>query len=261
MGPLYQRLTRSMSNRKEWREERNLESQWEAAKWTKEAAFAAKYAAWAAWAAVAVTVIGVYLVYRTLLATRAMLDEAQTVTGVTRLMLIEAENTTRAAERSADIQLDAYRRLERPYLYVEVVRTDGLKPKNPQQRHPSLDYRIVNHGKTPAIIVSTSVGLLFNPKEPVTSTGELSKGQYYVLIPGDFSQKDEVIVRGEESARQFTGNLATRLILVAHFEYQDQSGVTFTDWMQLRGNANGDSFKLETIRRATDFVHGSTNFS
>jgi hypothetical protein len=79
------------------------------------------------------------------------------------------EKAALAAERSANLAEDAFRRLERPYLFVHFdnMSTHMLQVKFVPHGIPYLTFKFVNFGKMPAILRSISVGLLNNPTFPL----------------------------------------------------------------------------------------------
>lgn len=72
--------------------------------------------------------------------------------------------------RQANIAEEAYRRLERPYLFIKIVGSDFSKPITVDDDDPKINVTLFNHGKTPAVLSWFSIGLSYNQEFPPKST-------------------------------------------------------------------------------------------
>jgi hypothetical protein len=255
-SPTKTREANPYSDRKEWREEQNFENQRGATYWAEWSTKGTWVGSAAAVAAALATFLGIYLIYGTLLATRGMLQEAADVTKASLAMVVEAEKATKAAERSADIQLDSFRRLERPYLFLVIDDVHRLKSA---VGHQSITYRVSNTGKLPAIIRSTSINLTDDEGSVEHTTGAMSNHQYEIIGAGCVTNSATLSISrpdGTKHLEDYGGQAATRLVLVAHFEYEDPTGAIHNDWIRMRANVNAQSFRLDgenAIKRTTTY--------
>jgi hypothetical protein len=163
--------------------------------------------------------------------------------------LLRADKTARisadAANKSADVAEEAFRRLERPYLYVKIAETHGLRAGHPYAQ-PVIEYRLVNYGKLPAILRSISVGLLNNPPFPLQSTMTVAETRYEVIESnGELLNPRNAVVSGSAGGQKFDGGDATNLILYGVLEYDDPTGAHYIDSFCMRGLPGGTAFTVD----------------
>jgi hypothetical protein len=163
-----------------------------------------------------------------------------------------AATSAAASAKSADVAERALRGLERPYLFIERIETEGLKWRLAQSdTRPSIRFSVVNFGKTPAILRSLCVRLQAAPDFPLRLPMARAKRYFTVVEPGrrlahrkgdDFGQ---VEVEDSEKGATIFGTEMARLVFHGVIQYEDPTGAFHTDRFCLRGNRDGDSFTLE----------------
>jgi hypothetical protein len=97
-----------------------------------------------------------------------------------------AEKSAGAAEKSAKVAEDALTVLEKPYVFIDrkiklingIVETKDFKTKNSDSLcHIGVEYFIINHGRTPAIIKNLTATMLIVEDIPkhrtITGTAEI----------------------------------------------------------------------------------------
>jgi len=114
--------------RDQWRSEQDLKAQWEMARFTLWAAFAA-------WAGVFVTIVGIFYIRQTLEANRAAVSTAEIAVAVTR--------------ETAERQLRAYVHVEKADIFGKIDSDEA----------PRFQIRFKNYGLTPAHRVSHTCGI------------------------------------------------------------------------------------------------------
>ena len=201
-------------------------------------AFWAKAMFWATTATVIVTLIGVVLIWRTLKHTA----QAEKLTGDA---LKQAEAQTIIARQSANFTRQSALRLERPYLFIEVQSTDQLRTPAVNMT-PQLSYRIVNHGKTPAILRIVAVNLAFEPQYPLRTPWHLNKAIHCVIAPnGGSTQIFHVLVESAKNNDSFAGPIGNGLVLWGAFSYADAIGSSYVDHFCIRGSEDAEFFHLD----------------
>ena len=116
-------------DRKEWREESDLDAQWEMARWTERTV-------WLASIGLLFTVVGVWLVAQTL--------------AETRKAVVEAQESSKAAMRAAEASEKALVVGQRPWLAVEAFLHSNLQPDGDDTRF-QVEMILANHGNSPAV--------------------------------------------------------------------------------------------------------------
>jgi hypothetical protein len=163
----------------------------------------------------------------------------------TRASIREAIRAADAADRSAKVSEEAFRRLERPYLFIKVIETVSLRHPLDGQR-PNFEYKLVNYGKLPAILHSVSVGLLNSPKYPLRSPMAIAEKRYEVIVPGgELLNPRTVIVADSSPGQKFDGANATGLVLYGLLQYEDPTGAFHIDSFCMRGIAGGNAFTID----------------
>jgi hypothetical protein len=171
-----------------------------------------------------------------------------------RKMVDEAIKTADAAvaanqeaKRHANLTEHAFKRLERPYLFVQFhpMSTHFLKVKTPKPIVPYLTIKLVNFGKLPATLRSTSIGLLNNPEFPLISTFAVEREFYEVIEPGKDHELPRIKVTDAQMGQTFGGADATHLILYGLIRYEDPTGAMHTDSFCMRGLPGAGGFKIE----------------
>ena len=171
------------------------------------------------------------------------------VSGIQGYFLLRADKTARisadAANKSANVAEDAFRRLERPYLYVKITETHRLRAGQPYSQ-PLIEYSLVNYGKLPAILRSISVGFLNNPPFPLQSTMTIAETRYEVIESnGELLNFRNAVVSGSAGGQKFDGGDATNLILYGVLEYDDPTGAHHVDSFCMRGLPGGTAFTVD----------------
>ena len=179
-----------------------------------------RYMNYAAWVGVFLTGIALLLIWRTLIYTRRAaqaavdtVEEARAATAAAVATVKESERATFAAlktageakrsaqasiraanetKRQADISEESFRKLERPYLFVEITEVDSLRKAT---NNPHIRYTLVNYGKTPAVLRTASAKLTILPDMPDRIPMATARDIYEVIAPGDGSRPAPVGVR------------------------------------------------------------------
>lgn len=159
---------------------------------------------------------------------------------------------TNAAVKSANTAEDAFRRLERPYLFVRVDDLHCLAdPPSPHQ--PYVTCRFVNYGKLPAILRSVAVRLEYKPALPLQILGDHKF--YEVIQQGDVSTRPhQAMVQDSKVGQRFPVHVG--LVLHGLISYEDPTGAIHTDRFCLRGLEDGAGFRIadeEYNRRKTEY--------
>ena len=206
-------------------------------------AFWAETMFWATLAAVVLTFAGIVLIRYTLKYTKI-------AAGHTEGMLDEAKETTKAAakaaaeaRRQADIAELSMTRLERPYLFPEIVQTNYLY--NSKKNKPFLRYRFINRGRTPAILQSVSIRLISVPKLPLRLPLGIKIDFYEVVSPGEFTTERTIEVEDSSPGDIWRGVEATKLIFHGSIRYEDVIGALHTDGFCLRATENAEGFVMD----------------
>ncbi|WP_080507378.1 hypothetical protein [Rhodopseudomonas palustris] len=169
------------------------------------------------------------------------------------LTVLYARNSTRAAivaakaaNSSAVVAEEAFRRLERPYLYIKITETTLLRQTASYKAPPGIQYQLWNHGKLPAILHSISIGLLNSPEFPLKSTMATTEPTYEIIWPGS-AAKDFRFIRVCDApvGDHFQGARATNLVLYGILEYDDPTGARHTDSFLMRGLPNATAFVID----------------
>lgn len=156
-----------------------------------------------------------------------------------------AIKATKAAQKSADIQEESFRRLERPYLFVRLTNTDGLRVSRPGQI-PWLSYTLVNYGKMPAILRSISVRLQNNPEFPLRIPMAIAEQFVEVIAPQEqLTTEQTVNVENGQAGDKYDGQEATLLVMHGIIQYEDPTGAFHTDGFAVRGNSGSQSFRID----------------
>ena len=113
--------------RDQWRSEQDLRAQWEMARFTLWAAFAA-------WAGVFVTIVGIFYVRQTLEANRAAVKEAEKASAITR--------------ESGQAQVRAY------------VSVSDFSLSITEERRPIVEFNYMNTGQSPARFIEINVRIV-----------------------------------------------------------------------------------------------------
>jgi hypothetical protein len=220
---------------KEEREKRDLVAQ-------EEMAFWAKTLFWTTCASVFLTLVGLAMILGALIYTKRASESAAA-------MMIEGEKATNAAletaaeaKRQAHVFEQSFKRLERPYVFFEVVETIGLR--NEREEHPFLAYQLVNRGKLPAIIRSVSLGLLDNPQFPLTLPDNKDT-RHFVVASGDGLPMPQKLTVTDRTGKQYAGREGTKLVVYGQIEYNDPTGAHHTDSFCMRGMTDAKHFALE----------------
>lgn len=211
------------------REKADLQAQEDMAFWAKAMTFAT-------WASVAVTVMGLYLIWRTL-------HHTKIAAGHTEGMLVEAKAATKAAnlaaesaDRQANLSLDSFRRLERPYLHVEVKEVHmyrGIYDDDKGLHEAALD--VTNHGKSPAILQAIDFILEDEPRIPLNIPLGLTVDVYEIILPGE-KMKTQVTrkIKNRKENVAYTSVACLSVIGFGKLVYADQMGTIHTDHFRLR---------------------------
>lgn len=160
---------------------------------------------------------------------------------------LAAAKSANAAQKSADVSEEAFRRLERPYLFVQFdnMSTHHLKIKFVPHGVPYLTFKLANFGKMPAVLRSVSVGLLNNPTFPLISTFSIEKKFYEVIEPGAVTKDHRITVTDGAIGEPFLGAAATQLILYGLITYEDPTGAVHSDSFCMRGLPSASGFEIE----------------
>ena len=233
---------------REWEKQQNiadLQAQ-------KDMAFWAKLMVWATVCTGGITFIGIVLIWRTLHhsrraadAAKEMVTEARATTKAAQDTVVEGRKATAAANRSADIQEKAFRRLERPYLFIRFIPTGGLRRANKHAK-PSIRYTLVNYGKTPAVFKAITISLQHNPEFPLRTPMAIEEQLYDIIQPGgELAMERELEVLDSSKGQSFSGANAALLILHGCFTYEGPTGALHIDCICMRGNPGGNSFTIQ----------------
>ena len=120
--------THPYPDRNEWREESDLDAQWEMAKWTQRAVVVAGLG-------LLLTGAGIWLVAETLVETRKA--------------VVEAQESGKAAMRAAEATEKSLVVGQRPWLSVDAELASVLR-RNQQDTHLTVEVHLLNHGASPA---------------------------------------------------------------------------------------------------------------
>jgi hypothetical protein len=139
---------------------------------------------------------------------------------LTRRSVVAAINAASHTGRQADVAERAFRRLERPYLFLEIESQKFLT--KPGADIPYLRYKITNHGKTPAIFKSIFLELC-----PMDEIGFLPNGEprirfgakhwYEVLPTGGSTDVRSIYVKNGVRGQA----AEVSLVLHGRLEYED----------------------------------------
>jgi hypothetical protein len=174
-----------------------------------------------------------------------------------------AIKSAEAAERAARISEESFRRIERPYLFIKFITTQKLRSVD-QADVASLEYTLVNYGKTPAVLRSIAIGLQDNPDWPLRTPMAIADESYDVIEPGGKLAKDrEVSVAGGKPGMRYNGANAQGLILHGYIDYEDPTGAYHHDKFCMRGVSGGNAFRIdggdEHNSRETTYPNGKSD--
>jgi len=210
-----------------------------------------RYMNYAAWVGVFLTGIALLLIWRTLVYTRRAaqaavdtVEEARAATAAAVATVKESERATFAAlktageakrsaqasirgaqeaKRSADFAEDSFKRLERPYLFIEIVSQDRLF--NPGDLKPAITYKLTNYGKTPAVFSSIFLELcdisqiqFMPPGKPRVPAGVPRESWYETLAQGGSTGQRHVEVAGSEYGQRSYARAPLSLHGVLHYQ-------------------------------------------
>ena len=220
---------------KEEREKHDLVAQQDMAFWAK-ALF------WSTCASVFLTLVGLAMIFRAWIYTKRASESAVA-------MVIEGKEATKAAletaaeaKRQADLFEQSFKRLDRPYVFFEVVETTGLRSE--REEHPFLTYQLVNRGKLPAVIRSVSIGLLDGPQFPLTVLANKDT-RHFVVAAGDALLMPQKLTVSDRRGKQYAGREGAKLVVYGQIEYDDPTGAHHTDSFCMRGMTDAKHFALE----------------
>ena len=209
--------TESNAARQEERAERDLQAQEQMAKW-------------AFWLFI-ITCLGVVLLAATLHETWKAGQSAAEIFTQTK--------------RQADLAEQSYKRLERPYLFIEFATTSRLREVAPEGT-ASLKYTFVNYGKLPAVLRSIAILLQDNPTLPLRVPLAIDDRTYGVIAPGGKAPKiREVFVTNGTPGRRYDNIDAKQLILHGYVAYEDPTGAYHHDSFCMRGIDGGTGFEID----------------
>jgi hypothetical protein len=198
---------------------------------------------WAMWMFIAaafqivINVFGVILLFKNLKLVQESNANANQATHA-------AIDAAKAAQKSADIQEESFRRLERPYLFVRPTDTSFLRLGH--QRLPDLCYTLVNYGQMPAILRSISVRLEENPQFPLRIPMHKAEEFFEVIAPGQqMANERRVVVENSKLSDSYAGQRATLLVMHGRILYEDPTGALHTEHFAMRGNPGGHTFKID----------------
>jgi hypothetical protein len=120
-------------------------------------------------------------------------------------------------------------------------------------RVPSVGIRIINRGKTPAILRSVSISLRHNPKFPLVSTEAIEEESYEVIAPGDQVRSPPFgdgfryieLMDAKDAPRLRRGGAAELLILHGLLTYSDPMDAMHIDSFCMRAAPNLRSFRID----------------
>ncbi len=166
--------------------------------------------------------------------------------------------SAKAAQKSADIAEVSFRRLERPYLFIDLTDTSGLG--SPTQ--PFLIYTFVNHGKTPAVLREVFVRLCYGTDVPLRVYTPPIKC-YELVSPGQASsQRHKADVGNAFMRKHFVSKGEAPVILHGLIMYEDPTGATHEDRFCIRSDDGGKTFHIiggeEYNRRNTQYPAAET---
>jgi hypothetical protein len=118
--------------------------------------------------AAAVAQAGLF-VWQLVLIRRSVVDSANAARAA-RDAADAAREQALASTRSANTSEEAFRRLERPYLFAFGVNQLRVNPQVGGGPEPFVTYNIANHGKTPAIVENMRAGFSTGEVHPETPT-------------------------------------------------------------------------------------------
>jgi hypothetical protein len=220
---------------KEERERRDLVAQ-------EEMAFWANALFWTACASVFLTLVGLAMILGALIYTKRASESAAAI-------VIEGEKATKAAletaaeaKRQAHVFEQSFKRLDRPYVFFEVVETTGLR--NEREEHPFLTYQLVNRGKLAAVIRSVSIGLLDSPQFPLAVPDNKDTRHFVVAAGGGLPMPQKLTVT-DRRGKQYAGREGAKLVVYGQIEYDDPTGAHHTDSFCMRGMTDAKHFALE----------------
>lgn len=149
--------------------------------------------------------------------TAADLQTVFAVVGTIALLI-----TLGLTRKSVSISEQALRGLERPYMFIELGISHGIR--KPEEGQPRIEYKLVNYGKTPAVLRMVAVGLQDNPTFPLTSPLAVADIKYSVVKAGGETLRAWAEMAGDPHDGQgFKGASAADLILYAIIEYAAES--------------------------------------
>ena len=187
-----------------------------------------------------------------------MVKEGERATTAAQEGVIEARKATREAERTADIQETAFRRLERPYLFIEITDIQRLK-RVVMGGKPSIRFRVVNYGKTPAILKWSFFWLGMSEIENRLLV--IATDPKYEIIPAQGSLPERGLkVDGTHIGQLLTDDDRKALRLHVEFVYDDVTGATHRHQFTLNGNSTG-SFYLARQNQDTEYHEEGDQYS
>jgi hypothetical protein len=207
----------------------------------------------AAWVSAVLTFFGVVLIFFTLFYTARTLDEARATTATAQETVEEGKLATEAANRSAHVQEESLRRLERPYLFIDIKSVLG----GYSDGRRSVVYKIANWGRTPAILNSVYLRLAFSENMISRFRGngmpiirrDLDIENYEVIAPNESTAQREIFLEEFKSMSPIPKNDIPRIWLHVLFRYQDAAGEFFHEEILMQCNEGGRSFRI--VRRHT----------
>jgi hypothetical protein len=161
---------------------------------------------------------------------------------------ISSAKSANAAQKSADVSEDAFRRLERPYMFVRFdnMSTHMLRVEYVPRGVAYLTFKLVNSGKMPAILRSIAVELEPNPELPLRIPLHENSNLYDIVQPGaETANFSPVYVKGGEVGKPWLGDDATKLVFHGRYTYEDPTGALHVDRFCMRGTKNAVSFVIE----------------
>lgn len=167
-----------------------------------------------------------------------------------------ADSANTEARRHADIAAESTMKLDRPYIYLIPGVTGYLRSAG--KTGPFLEYRLENHGRTPATVMIIRIELA--PVEELSTRSRLNNVDrlYEVIPPGETTKDRRVFVKGSSPGTVWAGKDAEKLILRALVQYEDPAGTVYEDsfcfhctenakaFMQAGGSENNKRTVLQT---------------
>ncbi|TDK43869.1 hypothetical protein [Antarcticimicrobium luteum] len=129
--------------------------------------------------------------------------------------LRETKNTADQAKREADIAEDSFRTLERPFLAVKI--TDTYRLHNNQGGVRSIDYTVVNAGRSPAVLTAVRHHL-----GKTVEKGELDACYDVIQSGGELNNQRHVALSETESAAITESD---RIVFLVQLSFMDVTGV------------------------------------